>query len=105
MKSKTGKKDDNGKPKIVKGLLQQFPRACKMIPLLSEYGANKYKEVDKWDNWENTSNGEQRYKDALGRHLTEEGISELDEESGYLHLAHAAWCAIAALELKLRGKE
>lgn len=63
-----------------------------------EYGCKKYKDPDNWKQVE-----EQRYKDALYRHLLAYfGGEENDEESGLPHLWHAA-CNIAFL-IELRWK-
>lgn len=58
------------------------------------FGAKKYKE----NSWQNLPNGYQRYKAALFRHITAYEKGEVyDSESGCMHLAHAAWNAIAML--------
>jgi len=96
-----GKKFDSGKPPVTQ-FLRQFPKAIAYLSKLSEYGHNKYGEEEdneKWDNWKKVENGKFRYEQALGRHLLEEN-GEVDE-SGFLHIAHTAWDAIAALELEL----
>ena len=47
--------------------------------------------------------GVNRYTDALARHLLAEAIGEkVDPESGLYHAAHAAWNALARLDLMLR---
>ena len=54
-----------------------------------KYGANK---------WQNLSDGYNRYKGAMLRHLMEyENGNEVDEETGCLHLAQVVWNAIAML--------
>lgn len=92
-------KHDNGKPKIVKGLLQFFPLACGEVAKCSEFGGTKYS----WEGWSEVENGIERYSEAMARHLSEGG--GIDEESGLLSAAHVAWNAMAVLELRLREKE
>ena len=51
------------------------------------YGAKKYKA----HSWQNLKDAEERYTDALYRHLNAFHQGEnTDQESGLLHLAHAA---------------
>ena len=65
------------------------------------FGATKYKE----NSWQNLSNGYQRYKAALFRHITAYEKGEVyDSESGCMHLAHAAWNAIAMLYFGMRAE-
>lgn len=93
-----GLKYDEGKPLL--GMMQRyFARAIDTVGRVATVGANKYGR----DNWLELDNAEERYHDALYRHLNAmERGEELDEESGYEHLAHAAWNALALLELKKR---
>ena len=50
--------------------------------------------------------GCERYTDAMYRHLLAEAAGQqCDAESGLAHAAHAAWCALARLELMLRDEE
>jgi hypothetical protein len=76
-----------------------FPLAMRAVAACSAYGAKKYS----WDNWQDVPDGVTRYGDALVRHLMAD--QDLDEESGLPHAAHAAWNALARLELILRGAE
>lgn len=97
-----GAKMDAGKAPVLRGGIQYFPRALKAISMVSLVGANKYA----WDGWESVPDGERRYGDALARHLIAECIEgDIDEETGQLHAAQAAWNAMARLELMLRKKE
>lgn len=78
------------------------------LPLLEEIvkiytmGAEKYGE----NTWQNLPNGYERYKAALFRHIVayEKGETT-DKESNLLHLAHAAWNALAMLYCSLAKKE
>ena len=45
-----------------------------------------------------------RYSDALVRHLVAESFEKFDNDSQILHAAHAAWNALARLELMLRER-
>lgn len=65
------------------------------------FGAKKYKE----NSWQNLPDGYRRYKAALFRHITAYEKGEVyDSESGCMHLAHAAWNAIAMLYFGMRAE-
>lgn len=77
----TGLKYDNGK--LLYSLIP--PETTKALAEVLTYGANKYAP----DNWKLVDHGEQRYLDALFRHLEAFRSGELtDPESGLHHLAH-----------------
>lgn len=62
------------------------------------YGARKYAP----ENWRKVANGNQRYLDALYRHVEAWRAGEwLDPESKLPHLAHAACCVIFLLGINL----
>lgn len=93
-----GFKDDFGKNRL--GLLfRGFSRALWEVGLVATFGAVKYTD----DGWCAVVDAERRYTDALYRHLllASQG-EELDPDSQLSHAAHAAWNALAVLELKLR---
>lgn len=95
-------KYDQGKPPIYRGGLGYFPRAIASVSAVSSFGATKYA----WDGWRYVNDGINRYSDALVRHLAKEGEGEVvDTDSGLLHASHAAWNALARLELILRQQE
>ncbi len=95
-------KYDAGKPCLWQGAINYFPRALDAVAAISTFGAQKYA----WNGWEAVANGRARYSDAMVRHLTKEATGELvDPDSGLLHAAHAAWGALARLELYLRETE
>lgn len=102
-KANTGAiKYDGGKAPIFRGVVSYFPRAVEAVAQVSNFGASKYA----WAGWENVDDGINRYSDAMVRHLLREGQGEvLDNDSGLLHAAHAAWGALARLELILRDEE
>jgi len=88
-----GVKLDVGKNRL--GLvLTGFALALIEVGKVGTFGANKYTE----NGWQYVENGEQRYTDALYRHLLAEPHgNELDEETGILHAAAVAWNALARL--------
>lgn len=97
-----GSKLDAGKPPIMRGVVQYFPRALEAVATVSEYGARKYT----WGGWESVPDGVARYSDAMGRHIVDETIDgPIDPETGLLHAAQTAWNALARLELMLRKNQ
>lgn len=79
-------------------LLSQFTLALRAVAEVGEHGAKKYT----LGGWQYVEDGYNRYSDALLRHcLSVDG--DVDSDSGLLHDAHAAWNALARLELKLRN--
>lgn len=95
-------KYDGGKACVHRGLIQYFPRAGYAVAEISTFGANKYA----WKGWEGVQDGINRYSDAMMRHILSEARGEeVDPDSKLLHAAHAAWGALARLELILREKE
>ncbi len=98
-----GAKLDAGKNPIFQGVLSYFPRALEAVSIVSFEGAKKYS----WKGWESVPDGVNRYSDALGRHLLEEGKGNLyDNAAGGTNLLHAAqicWNALARLELMLKS--
>lgn len=93
-----GRKLDTGKSRADL-LVSDFPRALLEVGKVAGFGAAKYAE----HNWLKVENGGKRYAAALLRHALENGKcpSSVDAESGFLHLAHVAWNALAILELAL----
>ena len=90
-----GAKLDKGKVRMDL-VLQGFPRALYEVGEIATYGAGKYTR----DGWKSVPDGFNRYTGALMRHLIMESAGEYqDDESGYTHAAHAAWNALARLEL------
>lgn len=99
-----GAKLDAGKSPVFQGTLQYFPRALLAVADLSAAGAAKYS----WKGWEKVPDGENRYGNAMGRHILKEAIEgEYDSEfpgKEILHATEQAWNALARLELMLRRK-
>ena len=92
-----GAKLDAGKNRL--GLmLFGFAHALEEIGRVTTYGAKKYTE----NGWMSVENGRARYTDAMLRHLLREATGEQhDPETGLRHAAHAAWNALARLELEI----
>lgn len=92
-----GAKLDAGKNRL--GLvLGGFARALQEVGKVGTFGANKYTA----DGWRSVPNGQARYTDAMFRHLLKESEGEAnDPDSELKHAAHAAWNALARLELAL----
>lgn len=93
-----GAKLDAGKVRL--GLvLHGFANALKEVGQVGTYGAKKYTD----NGWVSVPDGQGRYTDAMYRHLLSEAGGELrDKDTGLHHAAHAAWNALARLELLIR---
>ena len=96
-----GAKLDAGKLRA--GLvLGGFARALREVSAVGTYGANKYTP----NGWVQVPNGVERYTDAMHRHLLSEASGEArDPDTEILHAAHAAWNALARLDLMIRKSE
>lgn len=95
-------KYDAGKIPVFQGALDYFPRAIEAVAGISQFGAQKYA----WKGWEGVDDGFNRYSNALVRHLLKPGVEgPYDSDSGLLHASHAAWNALARLELYLKELE
>ena len=100
-KQRGDRKDDQGKPLVIKGFLNYFPRAVIAVARISEFGATKYE----WNGFSAVENAVERYAEAEIRHLLYEiieGEGSCDKESELMHKAHKAWNAMAELELFIR---
>lgn len=94
-----GAKMDAGKlrPELI---FSGFPRALAQVTAVATVGADKYSD----HGWQQVPDGIRRYQDALLRHLLAAHGGEVnDPETGLAHYAHAAWNALAVLELMQRG--
>ena len=97
-----GVKYDGGKIPVFRGAIGYFPRAIRSVAAVSDFGARKYA----WNGWQSVDDGINRYTDGLARHLLAECTDgPRDDDSGLLHAEHAAWNALARLELMLVEKE
>lgn len=99
--NESGSKLDAGKNRLSL-VLFGFSRALKAVGEVGTYGANKYTD----NGWMEVPDGERRYSDAMLRHLLQEASGErCDQDTGLLHAAHAAWNALARLDLMIRDAE
>lgn len=89
-----GLKDDGGKVMASLPFIY-FPKALTLVAEVATMGAKKYSV----GGWRTVPDGLQRYTDAMYRHLLQWSETEKDEESGLPHLAHAAWNALAVLQM------
>lgn len=96
-----GAKLDAGKPRP--GLvLGGFARSLAAVVDVGTYGAKKYTD----NGWMEVPGGIARYTDAMHRHLLKEATGEwADPDTGIAHAAHAAWNALARLDLMLRQRD
>lgn len=101
--SVAGRKDDAGKPRIWE-VMDGFKRALWAVARVGTWGGEVKYSDRPFDNWANVPDGYRRYSNSRERHyLASDG--DINEESGMPHEWHAVWCALAALELKLREKD
>lgn len=96
-----GRKLDQGKPPVHQGVIKYFPRALNEIAKVSAFGAEKYD----WHNWQHVDDKDNRYRDAMARHILEEQITRCDPDSHLPHLAHAVWNGLAVLEMMLESND
>lgn len=90
-----GLKHDGGKPRWSL-LMRGCADALQAVVRVLTFGAQKYAD----DSWQGVQNGQQRYRDALYRHLNAIERGELvDDESGESHWAHVATNALFLYEL------
>lgn len=95
-----GAKLDAGKlrPELV---FSGFPTALALVTAVATFGARKYSD----HGWQQVPGGIRRYQDAHLRHLmAAHGGETHDPETGLPHYAHAAWNALAVLELMERER-
>lgn len=94
-----GEKQDKDKPRH--GLVvRDFAKALQAIGEIGSYGAKKYSP----SNWLMVET--ERYEDAFMRHYLKHLEGDMiDPESGYPHLAHAAWNILAILEKCEQAKQ
>lgn len=94
-------KYDQDKPRMAL-LTGGFPNALEEVGKVLTFGAQKYEA----HSWQTVDNGRERYESALMRHLLAPHKGEdTDPESGLLHLTHAAFNALAILEIELRKQK
>lgn len=92
-------KFDSGKPRWSL-LMQGLAKSLAGIVAVLTFGAKKYAA----HSWRNVQNGQERYKDALYRHLHAIESGELtDPESGCSHWSHVATNALFLHELEIQN--
>lgn len=97
-----GAKMDKGKTQMSL-VYDGFAPALKAIAEVSTFGANKYTK----GGWKDVPDAENRYKDAMYRHLNAcaEDPLALDTQSQLLHAAQAAWNTLAWLYFLIKRSE
>lgn len=93
-----GAKLDAGKNRLGLVLLG-FSKALREVGKVGTYGAAKYTD----NGWVDVPDGIARYTDAMLRHTLVDEPN--DPDTGLAHAAHAAWNALARLDLMLRKAE
>lgn len=95
MSSEVGYKADENKPRLDL-VFGDFANALWEVGKVGTFGANKYTD----SGWIEVDNAIERYSSAMLRHYLQykSGVYN-DPESGFSHLAHVAWNALAILEL------
>lgn len=80
-------------------IYKQFPNAIEEVARVIAFGATKYES----HSWIKIDDFENRAFNSLNRHLLAQHAHRVrfDPESGCMHLAHAAWNALAMLEYVL----
>jgi hypothetical protein len=92
----TGTKYDSGKPQT--RILKDFGLALLEVSKVGTFGINEYG----YKNWLEVEEALTRFDDAKGRHYLNQGLEDLDNQTGLLHMAHECWNNLAVLELTLR---
>jgi hypothetical protein len=95
-----GMKFDGGKPRV-NLIITGMPKALLAVSEVATFGAEKYEA----HSWKTVPEALDRYTDAMFRHLLQAKTEDVDPESGLLHAAHAAWGALATLELLLNERQ
>ena len=99
LKVKEGIKYDAGKLRIAE-MIKDFEKPLTELCKVWEFGANKYGV----SNWKKVDNAENRYTNAMIRHLLAESSEVTDKETELLHAAHVAWNALARLHFIMEEK-
>ena len=86
---------------VYTGVFKYFPNALKEISKVSLEGNDQHHK-DEPLHWDMKKSSDEL--DALGRHLIDHSITPIDDD-GQLHLAKAAWRALAGLERYLKGEK
>ena len=94
-----GIKYDDTKPRLAE-MIQDFALPLEALCRVWEFGADKYGK----SNWKFLAGGEERYLNALLRHITAIEQGELDDESGLPHASHIAFNSLAYLHYVLQRR-
>jgi hypothetical protein len=97
MKSDRADRHNKGKPQL--DYILDLGSAINEVSRVFEFGAKKYAR----DNWKKGLDSHELLAAAL-RHMVkykDDSLSNLDEESGSHHLAHAAWNILVCLKQEL----
>lgn len=92
-----GIKYDSEKPKLAEMFIsfaEPLTELCKVY----EFGFTKYGK----DNWQKLSDGKQRYLNAFCRHMLKSQSEKYDPETGFTHLTHCCFNALAALYFEMK---
>lgn len=90
-----GAKLDAGKPRMTL-IYRDMAHALEDVAKVGTFGANKYSDRG----WKSVPNAEERYFDALIRHMNKIFDGEItDPDSGLSHYAHLAWNALAISQI------
>lgn len=84
---------------IHSGVLCYFPDALAAVSRVSKKGNDKHNPGQPL-HWSRDKSND--HLDCVARHIMTPG--EIDPDSGEVHLAHAAWRTLAALQILLEGK-
>lgn len=97
MNKEVSVKYDTGKPRLAEMFIsfaEPLTEMCKVW----EFGATKYGV----GNWQGLENGKNRYLSALCRHLLKSEGEKYDPETGFTHLTHCCFNALAALYFEMK---
>lgn len=97
--SKGGIKYDTDKQRLGE-MIQDFEFSLRQVCKVWEFGADKYEK----SNWKKVNNANNRYTNAMLRHLMAEETEEYDPETKLHHAIHTAWNALARLQFILKEK-
>lgn len=98
MTTDSGIKFDQEKPRCSL-VFSGFADALLEVAKVGTFGAGKYTD----NGWKEVPEGTERYRSAMYRHMLSH--EHLDPESGLPHAAHAAWNALAVLQMELQNDQ
>lgn len=91
-----GAKLDGGKPRMTL-IYRDMAKSLEDVVKVGTFGANKYSDRG----WKSVPDAEERYFDALIRHMNKIFSGEImDPDSGLSHYAHLAWNALAIGQIR-----